>query len=111
MYRGERVTGQIQRRRQRPRPLSSPVRYALLFATGVFVLNALVGESGLLAMLAANRHHDAVAARLKALHLENEELREEARRLREDPALIEVVARRDLGLMRPGERLFIVRDR
>lgn len=111
MYRGESVTGQIQRGRQRPRPLSSPVRYALLFATGVFVLNALVGESGLLAMLAANRHHAAVAARLKALHRENEELREEARRLREDPVLIEEVARRDLGLMRPGERLFIVRDR
>ena len=37
-------------------------------------------------------------------------LREDARRLREDPAAIEEIARRELGLMSPGEKLFIIRD-
>ena len=37
-------------------------------------------------------------------------LRDTARRLREDPATIEEVARRELGLIKPGEQLFIVRD-
>jgi cell division protein FtsB len=37
-------------------------------------------------------------------------LREEARRLREDPTAVEEIARRELGLIKPGERLFIVKD-
>jgi cell division protein FtsB len=37
-------------------------------------------------------------------------LREDARRLREDPAAIEEIARRELGLMSPGEKLFIIRN-
>ena len=37
-------------------------------------------------------------------------LREEARRLHEDPAAIEEIARRELGLMSPGEKLFIIKD-
>ena len=37
-------------------------------------------------------------------------LRETARRLREDPAAIEEIARRELGLIKRGERVFIVKD-
>ena len=33
-----------------------------------------------------------------------------ARRLREDPAAIEEIARRELGLIKPGERVFILKD-
>jgi cell division protein FtsB len=32
------------------------------------------------------------------------------RRLNEDPSLIESLARQDLGLLRPGEVLFIIKD-
>ena len=96
-------------RRRRPQRLSRPIRYLLLVATGGMVLNLLVGDSGLLAMLAANRQHAELEARIEALSRENEALREEARRLRDDPGRIEEVARGDLGLMRPGERLFIIR--
>ena len=42
--------------------------------------------------------------------LENVRLRDEARRLTDDPLTIEEVARRELGLIRPGEKLFIVKD-
>ena len=80
----------------------------LLFVTCALVLNALLGESGLLATLTANRHYSRLAEGLEELRRENDRLREEVRRLREDPATIEEVARRDLGMMRPGERLFIV---
>ena len=41
---------------------------------------------------------------------ENAELREAARRLREDPDAVEEQARRELGLIKPGEMLFIVKD-
>ena len=40
---------------------------------------------------------------------QNRDLRDEARRLREDPATIESVARQELGLIRKGEILVVVR--
>lgn len=96
---------------RRPRPLSRPVRYVLVFVTCALVLNALLGESGLLATLTANRHYSRLAESLEELRRENDRLREEVRRLREDPTMIEELARRDLGMIRPGERLFIVPER
>ena len=37
-------------------------------------------------------------------------LREQVSRLTDDPAAIEELARDELGLMRPGEKVFIVKD-
>jgi cell division protein FtsB len=45
-----------------------------------------------------------------AARRQNAELREQALRLKDDPRAIEEAARRDLGLMRPGEIVFIVKD-
>jgi cell division protein FtsB len=47
---------------------------------------------------------------LTKARLENARLREEARRLREEPEAIEEIARRELGLIKPGETLFIIKD-
>ena len=44
------------------------------------------------------------------LLVQNARLSEEARRLKDDPAAIEEIARRDLGLIRKGEKVFIVKD-
>jgi cell division protein FtsB len=86
------------------------VRLLLLFFATVIVVDALVGDHGLLAMLNARRRHDELAATIARQRAENAGLREKARRLREDPSAIEEIARRDLGLIRPGEKLFIVKD-
>jgi cell division protein FtsB len=86
------------------------VRLLLLFFAAVIVVDALVGDHGLLAMLDARRRHDELAATIARQRAENAKLREEARRLREDPSAIEEIARRDLGLIRPGEKVFIVKD-
>ena len=61
-------------------------------------------------MLRARQEYETVAASIAALHAENARLREQARRLREDPAAIEEVARRELGLIKPGETVFIIKD-
>ena len=76
----------------------------------MIVTDALVGDQGLLAMLRSRRQYDQLAADIAHQRTENARLREEARRLRDDPAAIEEVARRELGLIRPGERVFIVKD-
>ena len=76
----------------------------------VTIIDGLVGDRGLLAMLRARQAHDELAATIARQRAENLRLRDEARRLREDPAAIEEIARRDLGLIRPGEKIFIVKD-
>lgn len=86
------------------------LRHALLFITLVIVVDAIAGEKGLLALLEARREYAALERALERARAENAELREAARRLREDPAAIEEAARRELGLIKPGEVLFIVKD-
>jgi cell division protein FtsB len=76
----------------------------------VIVVDGLVGERGLLAILRARQEYDQLAATIASERAENARLREQARRLKDDPAAIEEVARRELGLIRPGERLFIIKD-
>ena len=76
----------------------------------MIVVDGLVGERGLLAILRARQEYDQLAATIANERAENARLREQARRLKDDPAAIEEVARRELGLIRPGERLFIIKD-
>jgi cell division protein FtsB len=82
----------------------------LLFVASLIVLDAMVGDRGLLATLRARHEYDDLSATIARERSENAQLRETARRLREDPTAIEEVARRDLGLIRPGEKVFIVKD-
>jgi cell division protein FtsB len=86
------------------------VQLLLLFVAAVIVVEGLVGERGLLAMLRARQQYDELAATIARQKAENAMLLEEARRLREDPAAIEEAARRDLGLIKPGEKVFIIKD-
>ena len=86
------------------------VHFLLVFVTVVLVVDALVGEKGLTESIRARRHETEQVAAVERLRQENAELREQARRLREDPSAIESVAREQLGLIRPGEMLFILRD-
>jgi cell division protein FtsB len=76
----------------------------------VLVIDALVGERGLLAMLETRKQFAELSAELARARVENARLREQARRLREEPEAIEEIARRELGLIRPGETLFIIKD-
>lgn len=86
------------------------VRYLLILIGCIVMADAIVGDKGFLAMLDARRQYRTLELSLAAARTENVRLVEEARRLREDPEAIEAVARRDLGLIRPGEKLFIIRD-
>jgi cell division protein FtsB len=86
------------------------VRVLLLFFAVVVIVDSIVGDRGLLAMLRARDQYDELAATIARQRAENVRLREDARRLREDPSAIEEIARRELGLIRPGEKVFIVRD-
>src|SRR5436853_7280525 len=86
------------------------VRYLVVAAGCVLIIDALVGDRGLLAMLKARQQYRTLEASLAHSRAENAQMREQARRLREDPDAVEEIARRELGLIRPGEKLFIVKD-
>jgi len=84
--------------------------HAMLFAACVLLVNGLFGERGLMETRRARRTFAAAARDLTRLKRENAGLREQVQRLRNDPAMIESVAREELGLIRPGEIAVTVRD-
>ena len=86
------------------------VRYLIVAVGCVLIIDALVGDRGFLAMLKARQQYRSLEASLVRSRAENAQLREQARQLREDPLAIEEIARRELGLIRPGEKLFIIKD-
>ncbi len=86
------------------------VHWMLLLGASIIIVDGLVGERGLLAMLRARRQYDRLAATIASEREQNAQLREEVRRLNEDPRAIEEIARRDLGLIKAGEKVFIVKD-
>ena len=93
-----------------PRRRRRALQNALLIVGCVLVIDALVGDKGLLAMLQARQTYRDLEQSLADVRAENADLRDEARRLREDPSAIEDLARQELGLIKPGEKLFIVKD-
>jgi len=93
-----------------PRRRRRGVQYFFLLVGCVLMIDALVGEKGLLAMMQARQQYRSLEGWLAEVRAENIRLREEARRLREDPDAVEDLARRELGLIKPGEKLFIVKD-
>ena len=106
---------EVRRRVRQPPPVAGQPRRRTLhlllgFVTLVLVINALVGERGLMETLRVRRQHQALVASIHQLRAENGRLREDVRRLKSDPATIEAIARQELGLIRPGELLFIIRD-
>jgi cell division protein FtsB len=86
------------------------VHLLLMFVASVIVVDGLVGDRGLLAMLRAQQEYTTLSAAIARQRAENARLREIARRLRDDPSAIEEIARRELGLIKPGERVFILKD-
>ena len=86
------------------------VRLLVLIVGSVLIVDALVGDSGLLTILKAREEYRVLDQALTRLRAANARLREDARRLREDSDTIEALARREIGLIRKGEKLFIIKD-
>jgi cell division protein FtsB len=74
------------------------------------MIDALVGDGGLLAIQRARQDQQDLQGRIDRQAAENARLAEEKRWLETDLSAIEEIARRELGLIRPGEKVFIVRD-
>ena len=84
-------------------------RLVLLLITMLLVANAVVGERGLMALLRANTAHARLQQIIDTLRADNSRLHRYAEALTDEPRFIEDLARRELGMISPGEQLVIVR--
>ena len=80
------------------------------FVVAVLVFDGLAGERGTLALMRAREQRNQLAADVARARAENARLSQRVWRLANDPAAVEDLARRELGFIKPGERLFIIRD-
>jgi hypothetical protein len=97
-----------------PKPETTP-RGRRLFRAGLIVVTIVV-----LVDASSGKRHGGADARTTSRQPRGSTSRrcgsttsgaiERARRYREDPATLEELARRDLGFIKPGEKLFIIRD-
>jgi cell division protein FtsB len=82
-----------------------------LVLIGCLVLGeSLIGERGLVAMMRAREAYRNEERLRDEARARNERLKEDVRLLRDDLPTIEDVARRELGLIKPGEKVFRVKD-
>lgn len=85
----------------------------LLFSVIVFfalVVGSLFGDGGLLELWQEKGRARALGREVEALRFDNGRLADEVNALRRDPRAIERVAREELGLIRPGETVFLLRE-
>ena len=81
----------------------------LLAFTVVIVVDAVAGDEGWLARRESDRESTILKAEYDQVVAENAALEERIRRLNEDESLMEELAR-EFNFIRPGERLFIIKD-
>jgi cell division protein FtsB len=102
--------------RRFPSPLPAPRRQQqwtgklLCFSACVLAVNGLIGERGLSETLRARREFQSAVAELSRVQYENAALAETVRQLQQDASSIENVARAELGLIKPGEILVVVKS-
>ena len=100
----------VPRRSAGAHPRWSATRVLLWFVVTFLVLHALIGDGGLLELRRAAQQRRELTASIAALRTENRRLTEMSRSLRDDPRVIAAVAREELGMIAPGEVLFLVHD-
>jgi cell division protein FtsB len=92
-----------------PRKRRRRVEAVLIILGCVLLADALIGERGLVAMSRARQELRVTQDKLDAARAENERLTRRLQQLRDDPATIEDEAR-ELGLIKPGEKVFTIKD-
>jgi cell division protein FtsB len=78
-----------------------------LVALGV---GSVFGDRGMLNMLSEREKVDSLRAELEGLRAENARLASQIADLRTSPRAIERLAREELGLARPDETVFLIRE-
>lgn len=88
-------------------PRGAPLRPSWVVAgvLGVLLLAAFVGDKGVLQLWRLRSEIEALHREVQTLEAESERLSRAIAELHDNPAVIERIAREELGLVRPGERV------
>ena len=86
------------------------VRTGLVLVLVIAIVDGVFGERGLLANIEARQRIATEQAAINEMSATNDAMTDDIRRLREDPAAVEELARDELGLIKDGELLIIMRD-
>jgi len=78
----------------------------LLLASVTVTASALIGEHGIPHLIGLRAEREDLGRTAFALLEENARLRDELRRLKKDDLYLEQLARRQLGLVKPGEIVY-----
>jgi cell division protein FtsB len=81
-----------------------------LIALIALVVGSFFGDRGILRLVAQRERAESLRHEIEALRWENGRLGREIAALRADPRSIERIAREELGLARPGETVFLIRE-
>ncbi len=81
-----------------------------LIALIALVVGSFFGDRGFLRMVAQRERAESLRREIEMLRTENSRLAFEIVALKSDPRAIERLAREELGLARPGETVFSIRE-
>ena len=94
--------------RRTPQPRRRTGRYLLVLITLLMIANAVIGERGLVALFKTSQEHTQLRQTIATLHDENKRLNEYVEALTAEPRLLENEARQELGMIKPGEQVFLI---
>jgi cell division protein FtsB len=86
------------------------VTLASIILVVALVVGSLFGDRGFLQLFRQQQRAEALAREIEDLRMDNRRLAFEITALRSEPRAIERLAREELGLTRPGETVFLIRE-
>ncbi|BCS33774.1 hypothetical protein TBR22_A30010 [Luteitalea sp. TBR-22] len=86
------------------------VRGALGIVLVLAIVDGVFGDRGVFANMQQREVLSTLQTSIDDLHAQNAALTDDIRRLREDESAVEELAREELGLIKDGELLIILRD-
>ena len=104
------VTMREETPRSEPRTRMRAWVLGTVIALIALAVGSVFGDRGILSMVGEREKIEALRGELDALRSENARLSAEITDLRQNPRAIERLAREELGLARPDETVFLIRD-
>jgi cell division protein FtsB len=84
---------------------------ALLLVCVALVVHEIYGEHGYLALRREKKEYDSLRQEVRRLQDENQQLEKRIEGLKSDPKAIERVARDQMHMARPGERIYTLPEK
>lgn len=82
----------------------------IIFLICALVAQGVTGKNGFITYMELKRNHKNMGRQIEEIKADNERLSNEIRALRNDPGTLEGIAREELGMIKPGEILYQVRQ-